>query len=158
MVMHLYSSAFPEAGPIPERYTAEGANLSPPLDWENEPKGTKSYALIVEDPDTPDPAAPKRTWTHWVVYNIPAKTHQLVDGANFWALPKGTVQGYNDWQFCGYGGACPPIGEHRYIHKLYALDTLLPPLWHPDKRSLLEAMEGHVLAQTSYVGTYYRHH
>lgn len=158
MVMHLYSSAFPDAGAIPELYTCSGDNISPPLDWEGEPKGTRSYALIVEDPDAPDPKAPEKTWVHWVVYNIPAGSHHLDPHANTWTLPRGTVQGFNDWDRCCYGGACPPVGKHRYIHKLYALDTVLPFLWHPDKEVLVKAMKGHILAETSLVGTYEKPH
>jgi hypothetical protein len=118
------------------------------------PAGTKSLALIVDDPDAPDPRAPKMTWVHWVLYNIPAGTRGLAGDEARHGLPPGTREGLNDWKRTGYGGPCPPIGEHRYFHKLYALDAELPDLGRPTKARLLEAMEGHVLAETRLVGRY----
>ena len=140
---------------IPKRYTCEGEDLSPPLEWSGAPQGTKSFALIVDDPDAPDPRAPQRTWVHWVLYDIPADASQLAEGAaKKVRLPGGTLDGVNDWKRPGYGGPCPPIGRHRYFHKLYALDTVLPDLKQPTKAQLLEAMKGHVLGEAQLVGTY----
>lgn len=148
----LSSAAFAHQGAIPSKYTCEGADLSPPLSWSGMPPGTKSLALIVDDPDAPDPAAPKMTWVHWVIYNLPPAAQGLPEGAS--ALPTGTLQGMNDWQRTGYGGPCPPIGRHRYFHKLYALDTVLPDLARPTKAMLEKAMKGHILGQAELVGTY----
>jgi hypothetical protein len=148
----LSSAAFAHQGTIPSKYTCEGADLSPPLSWGGLPPGTKSLALIVDDPDAPDPAAPKMTWVHWVIYNLPPATLGLPEGAS--ALPGGTLQGLNDWKRTGYGGPCPPIGRHRYFHKLYALDTVLPDLGRPTKATLGKAMKGHILGQAELVGTY----
>jgi len=153
MAMVLTSPAFADHGEIPKRYTCEGADISPPLHWSQAPPGTRSFALVVDDPDAPDPRAPKMTWVHWVIQNIPADTSSLPEGAAR-ALPAGAVQGINDWKRADYGGPCPPIGRHRYFHKLYALDTVLPGLKHPTKAQLLNAMEGHVLAEAQLVGTY----
>lgn len=149
----LTSSAFTELGTIPARYTCEGGDTSPALAWEHAPAGTKSYALIVDDPDAPDPAAPQTTWVHWVVYDIPATASALAEGASK-ALPAGSRDGVNDWQRPGYGGPCPPIGRHRYFHKLYALDVMLPDLGAPNKAKLEAAMRGHVLAKAELIGTY----
>jgi hypothetical protein len=148
----LSSAAFAHQGAIPSKYTCEGADLSPPLNWSGMPPGTKSVALIVDDPDAPDRAAPKMIWVHWVIYNLPPAAQGLPEGAS--ALPTGTLQGINDWQRTGYGGPCPPIGRHRYFHKLYALDTVLPDLARPTKAMLEKAMKGHILGQAELVGTY----
>lgn len=110
--------------------------------------------MIVDDPDAPDPAAPKRTWVHWVLYNIPADCQELHEHMNARSLPSPTQQGINDWGNNAYGGPCPPIGRHRYFHKLYALDTDFPDLQRPTKAQLLTAMRGHVLAEAVLVGTY----
>jgi Raf kinase inhibitor-like YbhB/YbcL family protein len=152
--LKLVSSAFERNGSIPSRYTCEGDDLSPPLAWSGVPAEARSLALIVDDPDAPDPAAPKVTWVHWVVYNLPAGTTHLDQGGAPSVLPAGTLQGTNDWKRTGYGGPCPPIGRHRYFHKLYALDIQLPDLKQPTKDQLLKAMQGHVLAQAELVGTY----
>lgn len=149
------SSTFPHYGRIPSKYTCDGENVSPPLTWSNLPPGTKSLALIVYDPDAPDPRAPKMTWVHWILYNIPPKAESLPEAVA--SLPVGTKEGLNDWKRTGYGGPCPPIGEHRYFFKLYALDTLLPDLGHPTKHQLEQAMQGHILEETALVGTYARH-
>jgi Raf kinase inhibitor-like YbhB/YbcL family protein len=149
----LTSPAFSHEGTIPGQYTCEGADISPPLAWSNAPTGTKSFALIVDDPDAPDPRAPKMTWVHWVLQNIPANVNSLPEDAGQHGLPPGTVQGLNDWKRPGYGGPCPPIGKHRYFVKLYALDTVLPGD-RPTKAQLLEAIQGHILAQAQLIGTY----
>jgi Raf kinase inhibitor-like YbhB/YbcL family protein len=152
--MQLTSSAFARNTDIPGLYTCEGRDQSPPLAWSGVPAGTQSLALIVDDPDAPDPAAPKRTWVHWVLYNIPPDTAGFAAGVLPSNLPAGTRQGLNDWQREGYGGPCPPIGRHRYFHKLYALDTVLPALHPATKAALEHAMQGHILAQGVLVGYY----
>jgi len=152
--MQITSPAFAPNGPIPVKYTCEGPDLSPALAWSGAPAGTKSFALIVDDPDAPDPAAPKMTWVHWVLYNLPAASAGLAEAVAPPALPKGTLEGVNDWKRTGWGGPCPPIGRHRYFFKLYALDALLPDLGKPAKPKLLEAMKGHVLAEAQVMGTY----
>ena len=124
--MKILSTAFPHDGPIPPRYTCDGKDVSPPLEWSGVPAGAKSLALVVEDPDAPDPAAPTMTWAHWVLYNIPP----------------------------GYGGPCPPVGRHRYFHRLYALDAALPDLRRPTRARLAAAMQGHVIDEAALVGTY----
>ncbi|MCC6526904.1 MAG: YbhB/YbcL family Raf kinase inhibitor-like protein [Polyangiaceae bacterium] len=151
MAFELHSPAFAPNGAIPTRHTCEGADVAPALGWSGAPAGTQSYALVVDDPDAPDPAAPKRTWVHWVVCDIPASVNGLPEGG---ALPAGARSGVNDWKRTGYGGPCPPIGRHRYFHKLYALDTLLAELAQPTKAALEHAMKGHVLAEAELVGTY----
>jgi Raf kinase inhibitor-like YbhB/YbcL family protein len=122
MQLVLTSAEFTDRGIIPRRYTCEGEDISPPLIWSGTPERTKSFALIVDDPDAPDPAAPRMIWTHWVMYNLPPKIRELPAGISSEALPPGTREGQNDWKNLGYGGPCPPIGRHRYFHKLYALD------------------------------------
>jgi Raf kinase inhibitor-like YbhB/YbcL family protein len=154
--MHLMSPAFPNGQPIPRQHTCEGADTSPPLEWTGVPGATRSFALIVDDPDAPDPQAPKMTYVHWVLYNIPASTTRLVEGASR-ALPAGTREGKNDWKRTGWGGPCPPIGRHRYFFKLYALDAELPDLGHPTKAQLEAAMRPHVIAETQMMGTYLKH-
>ncbi|KZE33517.1 YbhB/YbcL family Raf kinase inhibitor-like protein [Crenobacter luteus] len=148
----LSSDAFADGGAIPSPYTCEGRDLSPALAWRGAPAGTQSFALIVDDPDAPDPAAPQTTWVHWLLYNLPADCAGLPEGVA--TLPAGTREGRNDWQRTGYGGPCPPVGTHRYFHKLYALDAVLPELGEPDKASLEAEMRGHVLAEAVLVGTY----
>jgi len=154
MALSLTSPVFTHDGPIPKLYTCQGKDVSPAIGWNGLPNGTKSIALIVDDPDAPDPAAPKRVWVHWVLYNIPPSATGLPEAVNSTGLPHGTRQGRNDWDRTGYGGPCPPIGRHRYFHKLYALDVVLPDLKQPTKATLLEAMEGHVLEQAELMGTY----
>ena len=153
MPLTLISSAFSPGGNIPVEHTCEGADRSPPLSWNGVPAGTKSLALIVDDPDAPDPAAPRMTWVHWVLYNLPPACTGLAEGVAS-ALPAGTREGFNDWKRTGYGGPCPPIGRHRYFHKLYALDIVLADLGKPTKVELEKAMYGHVLGQTELLGTY----
>lgn len=157
-MFRLESPAFPEQGEIPPRYTGDGEDVSPPLRWSGAPPGTRSFALVVEDPDAPDPRAPRRTWVHWVVYDLPAGAHELAEGAGGQAMPQGAHEGTNDWHRTGYGGPAPPIGRHRYMHKLYALDTVLPDLGRPDAAGLRAAMKGHVLAETTLTGTYEKRH
>lgn len=157
MSMQLSSPAFAANAGIPARHTCEGGDVSPALHWTGVPEQARSLALIVDDPDAPDPAAPQRTWVHWVLYNLPATARGLPEGAQAAQLPAGTREGRNDWQRTGYGGPCPPKGRHRYFHKLYALDIALPDLHQPDKAALLKAMEGHVVAQAELVGTYQKH-
>lgn len=156
MTLTLTSTAFSHNQEIPLLYTCDGSDQSPPLNWSGVPRGTKSLALIVYDPDAPDPAAPKMTWVHWVLYNIPPAATGLVQGIAGPDLPADTMEGKNDWQRTGYGGPCPPIGRHRYFFTLYALDTVLPDLDRPTKVKLEKAMQGHVLAEVELMGTYQR--
>lgn len=153
--MQLTSLAFSPDGEIPSVHTCEGMDRAPALAWTGAPPGTKSFALIVDDPDAPDPKAPKMTWVHWIVYNLPESARGLAEGG---ILPTGAIEGINDWKRTGWDGPCPPIGRHRYFFKLYALDTTLPDLKRPIKPELEKAMEGHVLAQTELVGTYEKRH
>ncbi|WP_439629864.1 YbhB/YbcL family Raf kinase inhibitor-like protein [Gemmata sp.] len=154
MSFTLTSPAFAADHDIPSDYTCEGGDVSPALAWTGVPAGTKSLALIVDDPDAPDPAAPKRTWVHWVLYNLPADLKRLPEAVDRDALPDGALEGTNDWKRTGYGGPCPPVGRHRYFFKLYALDAALPDLSHPTKAALEAAMAGHVLAKAELVGKY----
>lgn len=152
MAMSIASSAFIHNGSMPKLFTCEGKDSSPPLSWNGIPEEAKSLVLIVDDPDAPDPAAPRRTWVHWLLYNLPANCTGLPEAVA--ALPAGTMEGTNDWQRTSYGGPCPPIGRHRYFHKLYALDLMLPDLQKPTKKILEEAMLGHIIAEAQLVGTY----
>ena len=154
MTLRLTSTAFSDHQAIPRKFTCEGEDVSPQLVWSGIPTGSKSLALIVDDPDAPDPAAPKMVYVHWLLYNLPPDSRGLPENVADGDLPEGTRQGLNDWERTGYGGPCPPIGRHRYFHKLYALDTVLPDLDNPTKQQLLAAMEGHVIAETEIVGTY----
>lgn len=156
LVIALSSTSFPADGKIPPRHTCDGQDISPQLAWSGLPAGTKSLVLIVDDPDAPDPAAPKMTWVHWVLYNLPPTAKELAEGVAVRALPSGTLQGLNDWQRTGYGGPCPPIGRHRYFHKLFALDVMLPDLRRPTKDVLEKTMQGHVLARAELIGYYQR--
>jgi hypothetical protein len=150
----LSSSAFAAGGDIPTRYTCEGEDISPPLAWSAPPAGAKSLALIMDDPDAPDPRAPKTTWTHWVVYNLPPAAGTLPEGVNRSGLPAGAREALNDWQRPGYGGPCPPIGRHRYFTRLFALDVVLPDLGRQGRAQVLAAFAGHVLAQAELIGLY----
>jgi len=154
--MKLTSTAFGHNAEIPKSYTCDGKDVSPPLAWSGVPTGAKSLVMIVDDPDAPDPAAPKMTWVHWILYNIPPSATGLAEGVPPRELPVGTREGLNDWKRTGYGGPCPPVGRHRYFHKLYALDRFLTGLDKTTKAALEKAMRGHVLAQTELVGTYQR--
>lgn len=154
MSLAITTTAFPHDGPIPALYTCEGKDVSPPLAWTGAPAGTRSFVLVVDDPDAPDPAAPAMTWVHWVLYDLPAGTTGLPEGVHRSALPPGTHEGLNDWGRTGYGGPCPPIGRHRYFHRLYALDVVLPDLGRPNRAALDRAMKGHVIGEATLVGTY----
>jgi Raf kinase inhibitor-like YbhB/YbcL family protein len=156
MTMILKSPDFIHQGEIPKIYTCDGEDISPSLSWSGLQSNTKSLVLIVDDPDVPDPAAPKMTWVHWLLYNIPPSVTELPKAIAASDLPAGTQQGKNDWKRTGYGGPCPPVGRHRYFHKLYALDIELPDLHKPDKTQLEKAMAGHIIDQAELVGTYQR--
>jgi len=156
MSLTLSSPAFRHNGEIPARYTCDGEDISPPLTWSGVPRNTRSLALIVDDPDAPDPRAPKMVWVHWVLYNLPPEAGGLPEGVGKNQLPPGTREGLNDWKRTGYGGPCPPIGRHRYFFKLYALDTVLPDLGTPSKKQLEQAMQGHILEEAVLIGTYQR--
>jgi Raf kinase inhibitor-like YbhB/YbcL family protein len=154
MALTIQSTAFAPNGPMSIKYTCEADDVSPALEWSGVPERTQSLALIVDDPDAPDPAAPKMVYVHWVLYNLPASLKVLGQAIEEEALPHGTLQGLNDWKRIGYGGPCPPIGRHRYFFKLYALDTVLPDVGRPTKAQLEQVMSGHVLAQAVLMGTY----
>ena len=153
--MDLSSTAFAQGGDIPRKYTCEGDDIAPALSWSDVPDRIQSLALIVDDPDAPDPAAPTMTWVHWVLFDIPPGATEIPEGSR--PLPEGCRDGLNDWHRTGYGGPCPPAGRHRYFFKLYALDMQLAGLQRPTKAELERAMQGHVLAQAQLVGTYQKH-
>lgn len=152
MTLQLTSSAFTNGGEIPARYTCDGQNSSPPLAWSGAPAATRSFVLIVDDPDAPDPQAPRMVFVHWVLYNLPGGTNHLPEAVH--NLPADTISGITDFQRSGYGGPCPPIGRHRYFFKLYALDTLLPDRGALSKPQVEIAMRGHILAEVHLMGTY----
>jgi Raf kinase inhibitor-like YbhB/YbcL family protein len=154
--MNLISSAFQPGGSIPSRFTCDGGNVSPPLAWSGVPGPAKSLALVVTDPDAPDPKAPKMTWVHWILYDLPAESKGLREAVPPKGLPAGAFEGSNDWGKTGYGGPCPPIGRHRYVFTLYALDAGLPDLRGPSRAALEKAMDGHVLQKAELIGTYQR--
>jgi len=152
MTMRLTSTAFRNGGEIPAMYTCDSDDISPPLAWSDAPDGTKSYVLIVDDPDAPDPRAPRTVWVHWVLYNLPASVTSLEEDIRH--LPHGAKAGTNDFRKVAYGGPCPPVGKHRYFFKLYALASMLPDLGKATKAQVEEAMAGHVLEQAQLMGTY----
>jgi Raf kinase inhibitor-like YbhB/YbcL family protein len=154
MTLSIRSAAFREGGEIPAEHTCEGEDTSPALEWTGVPPGARSLALVVDDPDAPDPKAPKTTWVHWVLFDLPPSTAGLPEATTAKELPPGTREGTNDWKRAGYNGPCPPIGRHRYFFKLYALDTLVGELRPPTKATLEAAMKGHVLAEAKLMGTY----
>jgi len=154
MNLSLTSNAFADGDAIPALYTCDGRDISPPLAWSGAPAGTKSLVLIVDDPDAPDPKAPRMTFVHWVVYNLPSDSVGLAEAGH---LPAGAIAGTNDFQRTRYGGPCPPIGNHRYFFKLYALDTVLSNVGQAAKAQVERAMSGHVLAEAQLLGTYQRH-
>jgi Raf kinase inhibitor-like YbhB/YbcL family protein len=152
MAIDVRSSAFEEGGAIPAHYTCEGLDISPPLSWSSVPNGTRSLALIVDDPD-----APRGAFVHWVIYNLPPDTQRLPeDIPNQRTLPRGALQGMNGAGGIGYTGPCPPNGTHRYFFKIYALDTELDLGARATKEEVANAMEGHVLAEGRLLGTYQR--
>jgi Raf kinase inhibitor-like YbhB/YbcL family protein len=152
MEIKITSSAFAEGGMIPSKYTCDGADVSPPLQWDAVPEGTKSIALISDDPD-----APMGTWVHWVLFNLPAQMRELPENIPpDETLPNGAKQGITDFGRVGYGGPCPPSGTHRYFFKIYALDTEVQIDTSAGKRGLLKAMEGHILGQGQLMGKYKR--
>jgi len=153
-MMQLTSPSFENQKEIPKQFTCQGEDISPELQWSGIPDGTKSLILIVDDPDAPDPSNPRMTWVHWVLYNIPTTVTSLSEGIKDTELPEGILQGLNDWKRTGYGGPCPPIGQHRYFHKLYALDIVLTDLGKPTKEKLEKAMEGHIISKTELIGLY----
>jgi Raf kinase inhibitor-like YbhB/YbcL family protein len=154
MSLTITSIAFTNGGEIPTRYTCQGKDISPPLDWRGVPENARSLVLIIDDPDAPDPKAPRMTWVHWVLFNLPPDLAGLPEGVSPDDLPPGAGQGMNSWNRTGYGGPCPPIGRHRYFHKLYALDTVLDLPGKPTSKALEDAMQGHVIGQAELVGTY----
>ena len=154
MALTLSSTAYQHGAEIPTKYTCQGEDISPPLSWVGIPEATKSLALIIHDPDVPSPDKPVRLWVHWVLYNLPVDTKSLPEHTTSVTLPAGTLEGLNDWDRTGYGGPCPPMGRHRYFHKLYALDRMLDDLHEPSKDQLEAAMQGHILAEAELIGTY----
>ncbi|MDH5611864.1 MAG: YbhB/YbcL family Raf kinase inhibitor-like protein [Gammaproteobacteria bacterium] len=154
MPLILKSGVFEQGGEIPTKYTCKGDDISPPLNWQGVPENTHSLVLIIDDPDAPDPKSPKTIWVHWVLYNIPPDISRLAEHITSTTLPSGASEGINDWRNRGYGGPCPPIGRHRYFHKLYALDSVLTGLKDPDKTTVEKAMQGHIITQTELIGTY----
>jgi Raf kinase inhibitor-like YbhB/YbcL family protein len=153
MTLELTSSAFVTSGAVPKEHTCDGRNTPPPLEWSGAPAGTASFALIVDDPDAPDPKAPKRTYVHWVAYDISKSMTRLGGGD---VRPGDVREGLNDAKTRGYTGPCPPIGRHRYFFKLYALDVVLGDLGETTKSDLEQAMRGHVLEHAELIGTYQR--
>jgi Raf kinase inhibitor-like YbhB/YbcL family protein len=152
MAFKLTSTAFVHEAPIPSKYTCDGEDISPPLEWSDPPADARAFAIIMDDPD-----APVGTWVHWVLYDLPAGTRMLPEAVSSDAeLPDGSRHGENSWRRTDYGGPCPPSGVHRYFFKLYALDVALDLDAGATKEELLQAMEGHVLAQTELMGTYTR--
>lgn len=150
----LSSEAFAQGSPIPARYTCDGNDISPPLAWSGIPDGTQSLALIVADPDAPDPEAPRLTWYHWVLYDIPPALAGLPENAGSPHASTAILNGLNSWEHTSYGGPCPPIGRHRYFFHLYALDQKLDVQGQPTAEALHKAMKGHVIAKTELMGTY----
>jgi len=151
-MMEIKSTVFKHGEMIPAKYTCDGVNVSPALSWMNFPKDTKSFALICDDPD-----APMGTWVHWVIYDIPVSITQLPENvAPQRELAQGGKQGTNDFRKIGYGGPCPPGGEHRYYFKLYALDRMTDLKSGATKEQLLKAMKGHILAEAQLMGKYRR--
>jgi Raf kinase inhibitor-like YbhB/YbcL family protein len=154
LALVLLSSRFSAGGALPGELTCEGADRAPELHWSGAPAATRSLALIVDDPDAPDPRAPQMTWVHWVLYDLPPSATALRDGVTANDLPPGTREGLNDWKQPGWRGPCPPVGRHRYVFKLYALDVVLPARKDMTKKDLELAMRGHILAEGKLIGTY----
>lgn len=156
MSLILTSMAFGAGKVIPSAYTCDGDDVSPPLSWSNVPPLAKSLALVIEDPDAPNPVDPQRTWVHWILYNLPPQARSLPPSVRPPDLPPGARQGLNDWKRIGYGGPCPPVGQHRYVHRLFALDVVLPDLGPVTRAELEQAMAGHIIDQTELIGLYQR--
>jgi len=154
MALTLTTPAFGTGQEIPSKYTCEGVDDSPEVPWSGAPANTRSFALIVDDPDAPDPKAPKMVWVHWVLYDIPPTTTSLPEKTK--KAPAGAHDGLNDWKKTGWNGPCPPIGRHRYYFKLYALDTVLGDRGPITKAQLEAAMSGHILEQAETMGTYHK--
>jgi Raf kinase inhibitor-like YbhB/YbcL family protein len=158
-MLAIKSSAFLDGGEIPARFTCDGEDTSPPLEWSGVPDQALSLALVVDDPDAPDPAAPKVRFVHWVLYNMPPDARGLPEGAGrSGKLPPGSREGSNDFKKRGYGGPCPPIGRHRYIFTLYALDSSLTGLDVPTRSDLEAVMRDHILEKAEMLGTYEHPH
>jgi Raf kinase inhibitor-like YbhB/YbcL family protein len=153
-MLTITSPAFSSGGPIPSLHTCEGKDASPALEFGGAPQGAKSLALVVHDPDAPDPKAPRIDWVHWVLYNLPPDCRGLQQGVAETALPAGTLPGVTDFKKTAWGGPCPPIGRHRYFFVLYALDLVLPDLGTPTRQRLERAFAGHLLAKAELMGTY----
>ncbi|SRR5258708_4109187 len=153
-MLTIRSPAFSQGGVIPPVHTCEGKDLSPALEFSGAPQGTKSLALIVHDPDAPDPKAPRIDWVHWLLYNLPPDCKGLAQGVAETALPTGTLSGVTDFKRTAWGGPCPPIGRHRYFFVLHALDIVLPDLGTPARPGLERAILGHVLSSADLMGTY----
>jgi len=152
MSFELTSPAFSQGEPIPEKYSCKGEDISPPLAWGDPPQGTQSFVLIVDDPD-----APVGTWDHWILFNIPANTRGLEENLPIIGANQGSILvGNNSWKRTDYGGPCPPSGTHRYFFKLYAVDTTLSLQSGASKGQVLEALDGHILAQAELLGTFSR--
>ena len=156
MALTISSPAFANGSEIPKLHTCDGKDVSPELRFGGVPQGAKSLALIVHDPDAPDPKAPRMDWVHWILYNLPPTTAALPQGVREDELPPGTLQGLNDWKRTAWGGPCPPIGRHRYYFQLYALNTVLPDLGTPTRQRLAGEMQGHLLGTAELMGTYQR--
>jgi Raf kinase inhibitor-like YbhB/YbcL family protein len=152
MTFKITSLEFGEGQPLPRRFTCDGMDISPPLNWKNDPAGTISFTLVVNDPD-----APAGGWVHWLLFNIPAETRQLAEGIPAEkVLPDGTLQGRNSWHQVRYGGPCPPSGIHHYYFKLYALDCKMKMEGEVERREIKYCLQGHILVQTQLMGIYSR--
>lgn len=154
MTMTISSPEFSPGEEIPRVATCEGTDRSPALRFAGVPDAAQSLVLLIDDPDAPDPAAPRTTWAHWLLYNLQPTTTELAAGVAPSALPPGAREGKNDWKQTGYRGPCPPVGRHRYFHRLFALDRMLPDLRQPDRPGLLAAIEKHIIARAELIGTY----
>jgi Raf kinase inhibitor-like YbhB/YbcL family protein len=156
-MLTLTSPSFGHGDLIPRSHTSDGVNRSPPLTWDGVPAGARSLALVVEDPDAPDPAAPQRIFAHWLVFNLPPQSDGLVLAASQARLPRGAHVGRNDFGVLDYCGPAPPIGRHRYFFRLFALDTVLPAsIVEPDRATLMRALQGHIIEEAELMGVYER--
>ena len=156
MPLTLRSPAFVDGSPIPARHGCDGDDVSPALAWSGAPDGTASFALVVQDPDAPDPAKPERIFTHWVLYDLPVASGGLPENVAPDTLPAGSRAGHNDWKRGTWGGPCPPVGRHRYCFKLFALDTQLGDIGTPTRQELERALDGHIIETAELMGTYER--